>query len=75
MQLGGRELRYAIDDALPDLARNGSDDRAIRVLVASAEELAAMAKLGKVQLREADNAFEDAMHHMVGRLKSATQAG
>jgi hypothetical protein len=49
--------------------------RGIRVLVASAEELAAMAKLGKVQLREADNAFEDAMHHMVGRLKSATQAG
>ena len=48
--------------------------RGIRVLVASAEELAAMAKLGKVQLREADNAFEDAMHHMVGRLKSATQA-
>ncbi len=49
--------------------------RGIRVLVASAEDLAAMAKLGKVQLREADNAFEDAMHHMVGRLKSATQAG
>ena len=48
--------------------------RGIRVLVASAEELAAMAKLGKVQLREADNAFEDAMHQMVGRLKTATQA-
>jgi hypothetical protein len=47
--------------------------RGIRVLVASAEELAAMAKLGTVQLREADNAFEDAMHQMVGRLKTATQ--
>ena len=47
--------------------------RGIRILVASAEELAAMFKLGKVQLREADNAFEDAMHQMVGRLKSATQ--
>ena len=34
----------------------------------------APAKLGKVQLREADNAFEDAMHQMVGRLKTATQA-
>lgn len=48
--------------------------RGIRVLVASAEELAAMARLGKVQLREADNAFEDAMHQMMGRLKSSAQA-
>ena len=47
--------------------------RGIRVLVASAEELAAMAKLGKVQLREADNAFEDAMHQMMGRLQSSAQ--
>lgn len=46
--------------------------RGIRVLVAAAEELAAMAKLGTVQLREADNAFEDAMHQMVGRLKSVS---
>lgn len=45
--------------------------RGIRVLVASAEELAAMAKLGKVQLRGADNAFEDAMHQVVGRLQSS----
>lgn len=45
--------------------------RGIRVLIASAEELAAMAKLGKVQLREADNAFEDAMHQVVGRLQSS----
>ncbi len=48
--------------------------RGIRVLVASAEELAAMAKLGKVQLREADTAFEDAMHQVIGRLKSGTQS-
>jgi len=47
--------------------------RGIRVLVASAEELAAMAKVGKVQFREADNAFEDAMHQMMGRLKSVAQ--
>ncbi|MES2858723.1 MAG: DUF1631 family protein [Pseudomonadota bacterium] len=47
--------------------------RGIRVLVASAEELAAMSKLGKVSLREGDNAFEDAMHQVAGRLKSAAQ--
>jgi hypothetical protein len=45
--------------------------RGIRVLVASAEELAAMAKLGTVQLREADTAFEDAMHQVIGRLQTA----
>ena len=49
--------------------------RGIRVLVASPEELAAMAKLGQAQLREADTAFEDAMHQVVGRLKSAMPAG
>ena len=47
--------------------------RGTRVLVASAEELAAMAKLGKVHLREADTAFEDAMHQVMGRLKSGIQ--
>ena len=46
--------------------------RGIRVLVASVEELAAMAKLGKVSIREGDNAFEDAMHQVAGRLKSAS---
>ena len=45
--------------------------RGIRVLVASAEELAAMAKLGKVSVREGDNAFEDAMYQVAGRLKTA----
>ena len=45
--------------------------RGIRVLVASAEELAAMAKLGKVSVREGDNAFEDAMFQVAGRLKTA----
>jgi hypothetical protein len=49
--------------------------RGIRVLVASAEELAAMARLGKLQLREADNAFEDAMHQMLGRLQSSAVSG
>ena len=44
--------------------------RGIRVLVASAEELAAMARLGRVQLREADTAFDDAMQQVMGRLKA-----
>src|SRR5690606_13159639 len=38
--------------------------RGIRVLVASVEELAVMAKLSKVALREGENAFEDAMHQV-----------
>jgi len=45
--------------------------RGIRVLVASAEELAAMAKLGKVSLREGATAFDDAMHQVTGRLQNA----
>jgi hypothetical protein len=45
--------------------------RGIRVLVASVEELAAMAKLGKVSLREGDTPFEDAMQQVAGRLKTA----
>ena len=45
--------------------------RGIRVLVASAEELAAMARLDRLRLREADNAFEDAMHRMTHRLQAA----
>jgi hypothetical protein len=44
--------------------------RGIRVLVASAEELAAMAFLGRVQLREAGTAFDDAMHQVMGKLKA-----
>jgi hypothetical protein len=49
--------------------------RGIRVLVASAEELAAMAKLGKVSLREGDTPFEDAMQQVAGRLQSAANQG
>ena len=45
--------------------------RGIRVLVASAEELAAMVKLGKVSLREGATAFDDAMHQVTGRLQNA----
>jgi hypothetical protein len=45
--------------------------RGIRVLVASAEELAAMAKLGKVSLREGESVFDNAMHQVADRLKSA----
>ena len=46
--------------------------RGIRVLVASAEELAAMARIGRLQLREAGTAFEDAMHQVMGKLKVST---
>ena len=49
--------------------------RGIRVLVASAEELAAMSKLGKVSLREGDTPFEDAMHQVAGRLQTAANQG
>ena len=45
--------------------------RGIRVLVASVEELAAMEKLGKAQLREGDTPFEGAMHEVAERLRSA----
>ena len=43
--------------------------RGIRVLVASAEELAAMVKAGKMTLRGVDSAFEDSMRQVMGRLQ------
>lgn len=48
--------------------------RGIRVLVASAQELAAMVALDKIRLREGDTAFDDAMHQMVNRLQSVNAA-
>ena len=48
--------------------------RGIRVLVASVRELAVMAALGKVTLRDGDAAFDDAMHQVAGRLRGAAQA-
>jgi hypothetical protein len=48
--------------------------RGIRVLVASVEELAAMVKLGKLAFREAETAFDDALHQVAGRLKSVAEA-
>ena len=48
--------------------------RGIRVLVASREELAALAKVGRLVLREADTAFEDAMYQVAGRLRSQAPA-
>jgi hypothetical protein len=48
--------------------------RGVRVLVASVEELAAMVKLGKLSFREADTAFDDALHQVAGRLKSVAEA-
>ena len=49
--------------------------RGIRVLVASVEELAVMAKLDRVIVRDGETAFEDAMHQVVGRLQSASGKG
>lgn len=48
--------------------------RGIRLLVASAEELAALAKLGRVQLREGDTVFDSAMHQVLGRLQKEAEA-
>jgi hypothetical protein len=48
--------------------------RGIRVLVASAQELAVMAKLDRVIVREGSNAFDEAMHLMAGRLQSAAES-
>ena len=45
-----------------------------RILVASAEELAAMEKLGRIQLRPAGAAFDAAMQQMVGRLQTKVAA-
>ncbi len=47
--------------------------RGIRVLVASPEELAAMAKLDKVVVREGATPFDDAMHQIAGRLRGASK--
>ena len=48
--------------------------RGARILVASAEELAAMAKIGRVQLRPAGSAFDDALQQMMGRLQTKVAA-
>jgi hypothetical protein len=46
--------------------------RGARMHVASAEELAAMMKEGKLRLRVADTAFDQAMHQVLGRLREGT---
>jgi hypothetical protein len=48
--------------------------RGARILVASAEELAAMEKMGRVQLRPMGSAFDAAMQQMVGRLQTKMAA-
>jgi hypothetical protein len=48
--------------------------RGARMNVASAEELAAMMKEGKLRLREADTAFDQAMHQVLGRLRDGGTA-
>jgi hypothetical protein len=48
--------------------------RGARMHVASAEELAAMMKSGKLRLRVGDSAFDQAMHQVLGRLRDGTAA-
>lgn len=48
--------------------------RGARILVASAEELAAMEKAGRVQLRPVGTAFDAALQQMVGRLQTKIAA-
>ncbi len=43
--------------------------RGVRILVASAEELAAMKKQGKLVLREQAQVFDQALHRVMGRLQ------
>jgi len=49
--------------------------RGARMNVASAEELAAMMKEGKLRLRAADTAFDQAMHQVLGRLREGATVG
>ncbi len=48
--------------------------RGARMHVASVEELAAMLKAGHLRLRVADNAFEQAMQQVLGKLKEGSAA-
>jgi hypothetical protein len=48
--------------------------RGARVLVASVEELAAMQKVGRVQLRPMGAAFDDALQQIMGRLQTKVAA-
>ena len=44
--------------------------RGVRVLVASAEELAAMKQEGNLLLREQDNVFDQVLHRVMGKLRT-----
>ncbi len=48
--------------------------RGARMHVASVEELAAMMKAGRLRLRVADTAFEQAMHQVLGKLREGASA-
>ena len=48
--------------------------RGARVLVASAEELAAMEKAGRLQVRPSASAFDNALHQIVGKLQTKMAA-
>ena len=48
--------------------------RGARMHVASVEELAAMMKAGRLRLRVADTAFEQAMHQVLGKLREGAAA-
>lgn len=44
--------------------------RGVRVLVASAEELAHLKKQGRLQIREQENVFDQVIHRVMGKLRS-----
>ena len=47
--------------------------RGLRYCVASPEELAAMMRAGRLNIRQTDAAFEHAMSQVLGRLRSGVQ--
>jgi len=47
--------------------------RGLKVACASVDELAAMMGQGKMSIREADSAFERAMHQVLGKLQESTK--
>ena len=65
-------MRYAA--TRPGVKDIQLDAAEVRILVASAEELAAMEKAGRVQLRPMGSAFDAALQQMVGRLQTKIAA-
>jgi hypothetical protein len=49
--------------------------RGVRVLVASAEELAHLKHQGRLQIREQENVFDQVIHRVMGKLRSERRPG